>query len=186
MEIDGEDTQTPLSPTQPDVIAEFIEIYASDTERWRRYLEYTRDVLEAVMKEGGIACNVTGRLKASTKAEMKLNKRKPFYQYGCEEDILWNLIDLIGLRVAAYFPDDHKKIVKLIDTHFITIARVHFEDDKEKYTISEDVSDEVGEEIVAFIKQKYEEAEGKCSDTYGNAARHHIVTFQDPFVLRFL
>ncbi|PVI03013.1 hypothetical protein DM02DRAFT_699360 [Periconia macrospinosa] len=129
--------------------------------KWAEYLEYTRRILNAAIKDRKIAGVVTGRLKLPDKAEAKLRKRQGFYNYQSEEDILNNLVDFVGLRIAAYFPDDQRRILRLIDEHFITIASVYFEDDKEKYSLNENVLDEVGIELVTVIQQRYEDSQDR-------------------------
>src|SRR5690242_3683912 len=103
----------PQESSPPDVIDRFIDKYKRDSREWGEYLEHTRRILETAIKEKGIAGVVTGRLKQPDKAEVKLRKRQGFYNYQSDEDILNNLVDFVGLRIAAYFPDDQRRILHL-------------------------------------------------------------------------
>lgn len=149
--------QTPGVPHR-DVISDFITKYKRDSQQWHAYMSHALSHLDTAVKEDGIASIVTGRVKKPAKVEEKLRKKQSFYEYGCEKHILNNMVDFIGLRVSAYFPNDQKKILGLIDRKFVTIARVYFEDDEERYVLNEGVTDDAGKEIVAYINHRYEEA----------------------------
>ncbi|KAF2830361.1 hypothetical protein CC86DRAFT_402405 [Ophiobolus disseminans] len=161
-----------LNPGQTDVIEAFRAEYEHDLEKWQSYMNYTLAYLKKFVKKEKVASLITGRVKEPAKVEKKLRKKQPFYKYGCGKDILNNLVDFVGLRISAYFPNDQRKILQLIDDHFITIASVYFENDEELYILRENVSDEAGQEILVYIKERHEEAMARLPQRSGSSSKN--------------
>ncbi|KAH7076600.1 hypothetical protein BKA63DRAFT_564984 [Paraphoma chrysanthemicola] len=135
--------------THDDPISDFISKYKRETRRWQDYLNYTMSFLETAVKEEAIPSMVAGRVKKPEKVEGKLRKKHSFYRYACEKHILNNLVDFVGLRISAYFPDDQKNILRLINKKFVIIASVSFTDDRERYDLNDNVSDAAGKDLIA-------------------------------------
>lgn len=136
-------------------------------------MNYTMTYLREVVKENEIPSLVTGRVKEADKVERKLRKQHPFWKYSTETQILNNLVDFVGLRVSSYFPDDQKRILKLIEEKFVCIASVHFSDDNELYETSKSVPDDAGKHIVAYINHRYEDASAEFSRSRGDTDKSY-------------
>jgi ppGpp synthetase/RelA/SpoT-type nucleotidyltranferase len=152
------DTETTPASVEPDIIGDFLIKYKQDSQEWRNYMEYTQAYLKRVVKQNDIPSLVTGRVKEAAKLEQKLRKQNPFWRYSTEKHILNTLVDLIGLRVSSYFPDDQKRVIKLLEEKFVCVTSVVFKDDKELYETGKTVQDDAGKQIVAYINERYKEA----------------------------
>jgi ppGpp synthetase/RelA/SpoT-type nucleotidyltranferase len=147
--------------SEMDIIAAFLTKYEKDRPEWEKFKDHALRYLERTLEEENIPSQVIGRTKEPDSVKEKLKKQESFYRYTSEEHILKNMVDFVGLRVSAYFPDDQPKILRFIDKKFITIATVCFENDDESYTLSESVSDDAGKKIVDYINRRYKEAQDR-------------------------
>jgi len=77
---------------------------------------------ENALKQEGIACQVTGRIKTVDSVKALLDRREKASQQQLFENvsaIFDEIHDLVGLRIILEFPDDMYKAIAFIEQNFI-------------------------------------------------------------------
>jgi ppGpp synthetase/RelA/SpoT-type nucleotidyltranferase len=99
----------------PDLIEKFVQQY----ERQRRLYSKAADVVRGEINDACIRQNIraaiTARAKTSESLRNKLTKRNAARPYQGVKDILYDIKDMAGVRVALYFPIDRAAVGKIID-----------------------------------------------------------------------
>jgi len=84
----------------------------------KRLMEFCENAL----KQEGIACQVTGRIKTVDSVKASLDRREKASQQQLFENvsaIFDEIHDLVGLRIILEFPDDMHKAIAFIEQNFI-------------------------------------------------------------------
>ncbi len=116
-----------------NLIDEFLLFYAKEFDFYHEAAHQAAMVCESILQKNGIRANVTYRAKQLDSLREKLIRRNEIKNYDTKEDILADLVDLSGVRIAVYFPSDKEEIGRLICQEFITIKRRTFPNmDKER------------------------------------------------------
>lgn len=103
-----------------NLINEFANQYQEhERERYRKAAQHARALVEAALKERKILAIVSHREKDPTRLKDKLWQRaipleEPEAAYLQQNDIINDLIDLAGVRVALYFPGDRDRTVEAL------------------------------------------------------------------------
>lgn len=79
--------------------------------------------MKSALHDAGIMEITTSRIKDIYRLRDKLNLRNEEKAYKSVADIKDDLADLIGLRVALYFPNDQKKVETIINRLF-TVEKI--------------------------------------------------------------
>lgn len=109
-----------------NLIDEFLLYYAKEFGFYHEAAHQAAMVCESVLQKNGIRANVTYRAKNIDSLREKLIRRNETKSYTSQEDILADLVDLSGVRIAVYFPSDKEEIGRLICQEFITLKRRTF------------------------------------------------------------
>lgn len=102
----------------------FIDQYSSDKDSYDKLCRITKKRIQEILDQKGIMSIVTARVKKPDRLHEKLIQRnqerlqngKPPYQ--SFQDIYTDIPDLVGARIALYFPGDAVKIEDLLPPFF--------------------------------------------------------------------
>jgi ppGpp synthetase/RelA/SpoT-type nucleotidyltranferase/Tfp pilus assembly protein PilF len=100
------------------IIDDFINQYAKKIEYYREAGRVFAQICEINMEQMGIRAIVTSRAKKVDRLRDKLEKRYLSKNYTSLEEIEEDIADLVGVRIAIYFPGDLNKVQKFIETFF--------------------------------------------------------------------
>jgi len=101
-----------------DVIDEFLQQYVKEVDFYEKAAKICAEICESELEREGIRAIVTHRAKRIDRLKEKLLKRNERKNYSSIEDIYKDIVDLAGVRIAIYFPDDVIKIDKFIKAKF--------------------------------------------------------------------
>lgn len=116
------------------VIEAFIHDYVKRKEEYIRVKEYAQNKIELALKDAGIMAIVTARIKDAERLNEKLVKRNEKMQYTSMREIAEDIVDLIGVRIALYFPNDREKVKAIVRKHFDIIKVKEFPDGQQEKT----------------------------------------------------
>ena len=102
------------------VIHSFVEAYRKKWEDYARIAESVRARVKTLLDAGGIMAIVTSRAKDPDRLAAKLRRmdgerKTPF---ATQEEIFESIHDLVGVRIALYFPADGARVRNLLRSHF--------------------------------------------------------------------
>lgn len=80
--------------------------------------EYAQKIVESALKDAGIMAITSSRVKDPKRLREKLINRNKETNYQSFDDIINDIPDFIGMRIALYFPNDRDKIGTIIQTLF--------------------------------------------------------------------
>lgn len=98
------------------VIKDFLRNY--DFEFYERVATEVQEFMEDMLRSAGVRSLVTSRAKRVESLRRKLENRHTADKVQCFEDILNEIKDLAGVRIALYFPHDQEKVAKIISENF--------------------------------------------------------------------
>lgn len=104
------------SPT--DVIDSFLGEYQKQRIEFESVERELKKTLDFLLRDAGIMAIASTRIKDTDRLREKLVSRNNDKHYKQINDIYDDIPDLIGGRIALYFPDDIKRIKALIETKF--------------------------------------------------------------------
>ncbi|MDF2513708.1 MAG: hypothetical protein K0S04_3574 [Herbinix sp.] len=105
------------------VIEKFIEAYTKKLDFYREAARFCSQICETTMEQMGIRTIVTSRAKKPERLRNKLEKREFDKKYNTFEDIMDDIADLSGVRIALYFPGDLSKVQQFIESNFTVKER---------------------------------------------------------------
>lgn len=114
------------------LIEQFINEYEDQIKKFEELRDHIHKELEKELRISGIMAIVTSRLKDSKRLEAKLYQRNLENQYTSIEQIHKDIVDLIGVRVALYFPSDSEKVGNVIKEIFKIESTKTFPNDQRK------------------------------------------------------
>jgi ppGpp synthetase/RelA/SpoT-type nucleotidyltranferase len=100
------------------VINGFIKYYTQRLEFYREAARVCAQLCETNMEQIGIRTIVTSRAKKTERLRDKLLKRDQTKKYTSFEEIMEDIADLSGVRIALYFPGDLYKVQQFIEASF--------------------------------------------------------------------
>lgn len=100
------------------LIEEFISHYNEERQHYESVKERVAKTVESRLKDSGILAITSSRLKDSDRLREKLHARDREKQYLSLKDIKDDIVDLVGIRIALYFPNDAKKVGRIIHDTF--------------------------------------------------------------------
>ncbi|HBF77145.1 MAG TPA: hypothetical protein DEF85_04670 [Clostridiaceae bacterium] len=100
------------------VIDEFLQQYVKEVDFYEKAAKICAEICESELEREGIRAIVTHRAKRIDRLKDKLIKRNERKNYSSIDDIYKDIVDLAGVRIAIYFPDDKIKIDKFIKAKF--------------------------------------------------------------------
>lgn len=110
------------------VIEQFLKTYPQRQDFYRGAAAICHEQCRGVLEQNGIRQLVTFRSKRPERLREKLyQRRERGLAYLTEDDILDDIVDLAGVRVALYFPGDLADAVKLLEDQFDVRQKKVFE-----------------------------------------------------------
>lgn len=116
---------------------EFIEDFKQNLKKFSEIEKNASELIQAELKSAGIIAITSSRIKSEDRLKEKIEKRNIEKKYQTIEEIKKDIVDLVGLRVALYFPNDIDKVDNLIRKHFRVAEIKKFPEEQRK---SEDYS----------------------------------------------
>ena len=113
------------------VIDAFMKHYEHEVDFYDECAKLVRDLLDNALQEAGIRAIVTSRAKKPSRLRGKLVKRDRKRHYHTFRDILADIVDLAGVRVALYLPADSAEVGGIVEGLFAPVrAPKHFPKDR--------------------------------------------------------
>lgn len=159
----------------PTPIESFVNQYKADWGEYARIAEEVRQRLVLLLEANGIMAIVSARAKTAKRLRDKLYRLenemgRPF---SGQEEIANRLHDLVGARIALYFPADSKKIRKLLHSDFSVVREPKVFPPKVP-----GYEDLVAENCTAYKRKIYPGYENRRFDGY--CATHHYIQLRTP------
>ncbi|MEA4846158.1 MAG: RelA/SpoT domain-containing protein, partial [Clostridiaceae bacterium] len=102
------------------LIESFLQRYAKEYDFYNELAHQVAMICETIIQRSGIRAIVTYRAKKPDSLMGKLIKRNSVKKYQSIEQIYRDIVDLSGVRIAIYFPEDREEIGRLIESEFNT------------------------------------------------------------------
>ena len=156
------------------VITAFVGQFRAEREAYEQLCELTQKRLRALLAQKGIMALVTGRVKDPRRLEQKLCQRNAQRQtpYETQADIFGDIPDLVGARIALYFPGDAARIGELLPPQFTLLKTKDFPEPVDDY----DTLAQTG--FTAHKRRIYDGYSSRRFDGY--CATHYRVRLADP------
>lgn len=159
------------------VIREFMEQYKQEQAAYAQLCAAVKKRLKGLLEQKGIMAIVTARVKAPDRLEEKLLRLDAERvaagkgSFRNADDIFDDVCDLVGARVALYFPGDAERVAELLSPQFTPVFKKHYPPKAEHY----------GEMVLtgytAHKRRIYPGYDDRRFDGY--CAVHHHVRFSD-------
>ena len=151
------------------LIVDFIAQFKKDRPVYEELCRKAAQMVDALVKQKGIMAIVTARVKDPDRLQEKLTRRdqEEGLNYQTFEDIYANVPDLMGIRVALYFPADAQKIAGLLTPQFEIVRSKQYPAPVRGF------GNDQG--FTAYKRRVYPGYEGRRFDGY--CAVHHHVRF---------
>lgn len=101
-----------------NVIEEFLIQYRKQYDSYIEFARKSNAKLESELSKRGIKAIVSCRAKQPNNLRGKLKNRNEEKNYGTVQDIFNDIVDLVGIRVALYFPSDRKLVDEIVNELF--------------------------------------------------------------------
>ena len=153
----------------------FVDQYARDREEYVRIAEAVREKIKRILDSNGIMAIVTARAKKPDRLKGKLERIQRDNQqvFSSVEEIQQSIHDLVGARIALYFPGDSEKIASLLSLDFQCYKKP-----KTFPLKAPGFDDLVAEGCTAHKRKIYPGYDSRRFDGYH--ATHHYIRFQAP------
>lgn len=101
-------------------IDEFVKSYALDYKNYEQMADYVRDLIKTVLKRYGVMAIVSSRAKNPERLKVKLERMddERDVHYQSVQEVADSIHDLIGARIALYFPADAVLIEGVLGNEF--------------------------------------------------------------------
>ena len=122
---DAEKMATEADTASSGAISNFIRDYRMTKQFYSLSAGFAHEHCESLLKRNAIRAIVSSRTKQVDRLETKLKERvaKLKRKYSGSESILEDIVDLVGVRIALYFPNDAEKITGIITEAFDLVER---------------------------------------------------------------
>lgn len=101
-----------------DIVEKFMKQYMTMIPDLKKIERHTRALVKTSLKDAGILAITTSRVKDSERLKEKLDIRNRGKHYCSTHDIIADIPDFIGIRIALYFPGDNDRVRSLIHQYF--------------------------------------------------------------------
>ena len=103
------------------IIDEFISQYRTQYDFYDNVARLVAQIVDGSLQAAGIRSIVTSRAKAVNRLETKVRQRNKTANYSSVSEIVNDIPDLAGVRVALYFPAEREQVDKLMKELFLQI-----------------------------------------------------------------
>ena len=153
-----------------ECIENFMDQFEKDRQAYEDHCHRAAQMVDGLIKQKGIMGIVTSRVKDPERLREKLIKREQEGRnYQTPEDISRDITDLMGIRVALYFPGDAQKIAGLLTPQFEIVRSKEFPARVDEF---DDYHDQG---FVAYKRRVYPGYDERRFDGY--CAIHHHIRF---------
>ena len=103
-----------------ELLVKFVGEFKRDEKEYKSVCSAARRRIKAALDKEGIMAIVTARVKDPDRLLQKLKNREKEYgrRYATREEIFGDIHDLVGARIALYFPSDAAKLRPLLERDF--------------------------------------------------------------------
>lgn len=109
-----------------EIVDSFVAYFATQYREYEAVRLSVRSTIEEALKDEGIMAIVSARVKDKDRLAEKLYNRDQKKHYQRFQDIYDDIPDLIGARIALYFPSDAQRIGKVLEKHFQVVKEKVF------------------------------------------------------------
>jgi len=115
-------------------IDDFLTSYAREYDFYFEASKRCAAMCETGLEQNGLRAIVTYRAKRVDRLRSKLLKRNEPKKYASKNEVVNDIVDLAGVRIALYFPADREAVRKFITATFDIVATKEFpEEEKPSY-----------------------------------------------------
>jgi ppGpp synthetase/RelA/SpoT-type nucleotidyltranferase len=126
------DNQEQVKQGSAEVIEHFLQQYERQRRLYAKAADVVREEITMACAQRGIRAAVTARAKSAESLRAKLLKRDALRPYAGVRDILNDIKDMAGVRVALYFPIDQDQMAEVIYSLYEqSRPPKHFPEDRE-------------------------------------------------------
>lgn len=108
------------------IVNDFISRYLRELDYYREAARICAQICEVELEQNGIRGIVTYRVKRSDRVKKKIEIRNRIKEYSNTEEIYQDIVDLSGVRIAVYFPNDIDEVDRLINSRFEVLSSKEF------------------------------------------------------------
>ena len=101
-----------------EIINNFNKAYKEKIDFYERYARVTKELCETLLMDKEIPAIVTSRAKTKASARDKAVKRRQEANYETSEGVFEDLVDLAGVRIALFFPDQEAEVDEMLKGFF--------------------------------------------------------------------
>ncbi|KGQ02609.1 hypothetical protein BBAD15_g12179 [Beauveria bassiana D1-5] len=101
------------------IVEDFMESYERQFDFWARLAHLAEKQCRRALNDNGIPAIISSRAKRPDRLRDKLLKRVEEKDYKDHKDILNDVVDLAGVRVALYFPSQESQVASLLRGLFV-------------------------------------------------------------------
>lgn len=112
------------------VIDEFMSRYNKEYDFYFNLAKQVEGELEKHLRDSGVRCIVSSRAKSPDRLRVKITGRNVEKCYQDVDAVFEDIVDLSGVRVAIYFPDNMAEVDKVIRDLFTVEKEKKFPEDK--------------------------------------------------------
>ena len=153
-----------------DCIIEFMDQFEKVRQDYEEHCHRAAQRVDGLLKQKGIMGIVTSRVKDPERLREKLHKRqREGRDYQSVADIERDITDLMGIRVALYFPGDAQKIAGILTPQFEIVKSKEFPARVDEYESYRDQG------FTAYKRRVYPGYDERRFDGY--CAIHHHIRF---------
>ena len=153
-----------------ECIETFMDQFEKDRPAYEEHCHRAEQMVDGLIKQKGIMGIVTSRVKDPERLREKLIKRdQEGRNYQTPEDIARDITDLMGIRVALYFPGDAQKIAGLLTPQFEIVLSKEFPARVDEFDEYRDQG------FIAYKRRVYPGYDERRFDGY--CAIHHHIRF---------
>ncbi|CRG91621.1 hypothetical protein PISL3812_08671 [Talaromyces islandicus] len=97
-------------------VDKFLETWEESYDHYNKRAKDTEKFCRETLKSHAIQCNVTSRAKNvdSLKAKLYARQTEKNFVYQSREEIIEDITDLSGVRIALYWPNDQEKVDRIL------------------------------------------------------------------------
>ena len=156
---------------EKQLIADFMKEFREKRPQYEELCHRAAQMVDGLIKQKGIMAIVTSRVKDPDRLQEKLIRRdqEEGKNYQSFEDIYKNIPDLMGIRVALYFPNDAQKIAGILTPQFEIVRTKVYPAPIDEY------DDYRAQGFTAYKRRVYPGYEERRFDGY--CAIHHHIRF---------
>lgn len=109
-----------------DATRAFVFAYSQNLDRYEACARHVRQELRALLRGEGLRAIVTSRAKGLARLEEKLRRREAERgePYATVADVTADVHDLVGARVALYYPGSQARVSRLIEERFESVSEM--------------------------------------------------------------